>query len=171
MEKRALVSAVFVLAISAAAFWAVYPATKSAVYGWSDPVVTRGEVRAAEWVYDNLPHRRVFACDLFACEMLTAVGFEIGAVGGAWELADNPNQRYTDNERSFLTTDAAEAHSLMANRNVEYVLVAPGRQNFYAYGWKQPEISKFGDSRYFELVYFVDGAYVYRVKPLGGAGQ
>ncbi len=175
MERNTIVSALFLLVIAYSASSYVYPSMHDTLSSWSDPVVTPSEVKTAEWIFDNLPHQSLFAGDLFGCEMLTATAFQVCSVGGAWELADNPNLRYQDNERSFLTSDASEAHSLMVKYGIQYVFVN-GRQNFYAYGWKTPEIDKFNDQRCFKQVYSLNGTYVYQVLNTGpraiiGGGQ
>ena len=141
----------------------VIPQTSSMLSGWDSPTITPAELAAAKWANDYLPQQSLFACDLFACEMITAVGYKIGSVGGAWELSDRPNERYMDNERSFITESAEEAHRLMARWKIQYVIVAD-RQGFYAYGWKRPAIAKFFDSAYFEKVYDKGGAHIFRVK-------
>ncbi|MFA6329505.1 MAG: hypothetical protein WCX64_02355 [Candidatus Micrarchaeia archaeon] len=163
MERRTLVSIVFLAACIYLAAAYTFPQMKGSLSGWYDPVVTTGEINAAEWAYDNLPHQSHFAGDMFACEMLTAVAFQICSMGGAWELADNPNQRYSDNERTYLTDSATEAHGLLAKYNITYVF-ASSRQGFYAYGWKDAKNEKFDTPALFEKIYDADGAKIYKVK-------
>ena len=144
-----------------------FPQMKNSLAGWYDPVVTTGEIHAAEWAYDNVPHQSQFAGDMFACEMLTAVAFQICSIGGAWELADNANQRYMDNEKVFITESATEAHELLAKNNVTYVFVSDrgeSNKNFYAYGWKQPVIEKFETLELFEKIYDNEGTKIFIVK-------
>jgi hypothetical protein len=163
MERKTLTTLAFLAAcIWISSSWA-YPHMTGALSGWYDPVVTPGEVAAAQWAYDNLPHQSQFAGDMFACEMVTAVGFQICSIGGAWELADDPNQRYSDNERAFMTDSSAEAYGLLKKLNVSYV-VADERQGFYAYGWKQANLTKFNDGILFEKIYSQNATYIYKVK-------
>ncbi len=167
MERRTLISAAFLLACAYLSATYTYPQMRAALPGWYDPVVTASEIRAAEWAYDNVPHQSHFAGDMFACEMLTAVAFQICSIGGAWELADNPNQRYMDNERAFLTDSATEAHDLLAKYNITYVFVSTRQEpnkNFYAYGWKQPLIEKFDTPGLFEKIYDNESTEIYVVK-------
>ena len=167
MERRTIVSVTFLLACAYFAATYSFPQMKNALSGWYDPVVTTSEVNAAKWAYDNVPHQSLFAGDMFACEMLTAVSFQVCSIGGAWELADNPNQRYSDNERVFLTNSSQEAHELLAKYNITYVFVSGREQpdkNFYAYGWKQPLMEKFDSPALFEKIYDVQGTKIYRVK-------
>jgi hypothetical protein len=163
MERKTLTTAIFLAACALSAYIWVYPQMNSSLSGWYNPVVTPGEVTAAEWVYDNLPHQSQFAGDMFACEMLTAVGFQICSIGGAWELADNPNRRYSDNQQVFMTNSSSEASGLLKKYGISYVFVDQ-RQGFYAYGWKTPDISKFDDGTFFEQVYAENGTYIYKVK-------
>lgn len=163
MEKRTLNSVVFLVACACLAAAYTFPQMKNALSGWYDPVVTPGEINAAGWAYDNLPHQSQFAGDMFACEMLTAVAFQVCSIGGAWELADNANQRYSDNEKAFITESPTEAHDLLAKYNITYVFVSD-RQGFYAYGWKQPSIDKFDQTALFEKIYNNESTKIYRVK-------
>jgi len=167
LERRTLVSAAFLAACICLAAAYAFPQMKGSLAGWYDPVVTTSEVKAAEWAYANVPHQSHFAGDMFACEMLTAVAFQICSIGGAWELADNANQRYSDNERAFLTNSSVEAHQLLAKYNITYVFVSTrldSNKNFYAYGWKQPVIEKFEAPALFGKVYDVDGTKIFLVK-------
>lgn len=163
MEKRTLISAALLVACIWVSATYTFPQMRGVLSGWYDPVVTTGEIHAAEWAYNNLPHQSQFAGDMFACEMLTAVAFQICSVGGAWELADNANQRYSDNERAFLTNSSAEAHRLLAKYNITYVFVS-GRQGFYAYGWKSASNEKFDSPELFGKIYDSEGAKIYIVK-------
>lgn len=150
---------VVVLAFSA---WFLYPVMRNVMQPWNNPTVLKDEVRAAEWIDVNVPVLSHFSGDLFACEMLTAVARQVCSVGGAWELADRPNDRYSANERVFLTNSSEEAHRLLLQYNSTYVLVAD-RTSFYAYGWKKPELEKFKDERFFELLHRDGRALVYHV--------
>ncbi len=95
--------------------------------------------------------------------MLTAVARKTCSIGGAWELADRPNERFQDNERAFITNSSQEANALFSKYGIRYVF-ASGRNAFYAYGWKYPELGKFGDKNYFEKIYGKNGAEIWRVK-------
>ncbi|GEM_PF-1374774 len=161
VDVQKILSIVFVLALAASA-WFMYPVMRSAIQPWNNPTVLPEEVRAAEWVDRNVPKLSHFSSDLFACEMLTAVARQVCSVGGAWELADRPNQRYAANEKVFLTNSSDEAHRLLLEYKSTYVLVAD-RTSFYAYGWKQPELEKFKDSRFFKLLHQDRRAFVYKV--------
>lgn len=140
----------------------MYPVMRHVMQPWNNPTVLEEEVRAATWVDQYVPRLSRFSGDLFACEMLTAVGRQVCSVGGAWELADRPNERYTANEKVFLTNSSEDAYRLLIQYNSSYVLVAD-RTSFYAYGWKKPQLEKFRDVRFFKLLYRDGRAYVYRV--------
>ena len=163
MERKTLITIAFLLVCTYVSAAYTFPQMKNALSGWYDPVVTTGEINAAEWAYDNVPHQAQFAGDMFACEMLTAVAFQICSIGGAWELADNANQRYMDNEKVFLTESATEAHELLAKNNITYVFVSD-RQGFYAYGWKSPSMEKFENNTVFEKIYDNESTKIYIVK-------
>lgn len=170
MDKKIILDVIFLLAAGFVAWQYVAPSMKGTLSSWYDPVVTPGEVEAAKWSYDNLQHQRLFAADLFACEMLTAVAFQVCSVGGAWELADNPNQRFLDNQQFFLTNSSQEAYGLVTKYGIDYAFVAD-RSGFYAYGWKQPALEKFSDSDYFEKIYGKDGVNIFKVKQSGARMQ
>jgi hypothetical protein len=152
MEKAVVLDVVFVLLLAAAIVLYAIPRMNATLAPWYNPVVTAQEVEAAEWVQRNVQPKQLFSGDLFACEMLTAVARQVCSVGGAWELADNANQRFYDNERAYVTDDSAEAHALLKRYGIRYVFVS-GRSAFYGYGWKQPEARKFRDAPRFAPIY------------------
>jgi hypothetical protein len=160
-KLRLALGAAFVLALAFAAF-SLLEAQWNAVAPWYGEVVTSGEVAAAEWVDETLPHWRLFAADLFSCEMLTAVARQHCSIGGAWELADEPNDRYWSNQILFTTNSSKEAWDNARKYGVEYVLVTR-RNSFYAYGWKYPEEEKFGDAQYFREIYAEGDTKIYEV--------
>ncbi len=129
---------------------------------WYDAVVTPGEVRAAQWVDASIPHWKLFAADLFSCEMLTAVAREHCSIGGAWELADQPNDRYWSNQIIFTTNSSVEAWDNARKYAIGFILVAD-RNSFYAYGWKKPQTIQFQDARYFKKIYDEGDTVIYEV--------
>ncbi|MBI3587812.1 hypothetical protein HY995_00695 [Candidatus Micrarchaeota archaeon] len=161
MERKFAVSAAFIVLLAIAAYWLGRDSAGS-LSPWYSPVVEPGEVSAALWVDANVESRQVFSGDLFNCEMLTAVSRQYCSVGGAWELADRPNERFSKNERMFLTNSSSQAWQLARDYGVQFVFTS-GRQGFYAYGWKPPENGKFGDVNYFRKVYDRSGTEIYRV--------
>ncbi|MFA6049145.1 MAG: hypothetical protein WC792_04370 [Candidatus Micrarchaeia archaeon] len=140
-----------------------FSSMKNSLGPWYDAVVTREEVDAAIWADENVAQKDLFAADLFACEMLTAVSRKICSIGGAWELADRPNERFQDNEKAFMTNSSGEAFALLSKYGIKYVF-ASNRQAFYAYGWKQPDLGKFSDKKFFEKIYDKAGVKIWRVK-------
>ena len=159
---KVIAPAVFVAIVLAAA-WLAFAGAKGTLGPWYDPVVTKEEVDAAIWVDKNIPAKSLFAADLFACEMLVSAGNQVCTIGGAWELADNANTRFYENEQAFMSNSSQQAHTLFAKYRVQYVFVHP-RTSFYAYGWKKGNITKFSDAKYFERVYADRGTEIYRVK-------
>jgi hypothetical protein len=164
LEKETIrvVAGVVFVALLAYAALSAREAQWNAVAPWYDAVVTRGEVRAAQWADANLPHWRLFAADLFSCEMITAVARQHCSIGGAWELADNPNDRYWVNQDMFTTNSSKQAWDDAKKYRVEFVLVTD-RNSFYAYGWKQPNEQNFEDAQYFKKIYDEGDTKIYEV--------
>ena len=160
-KARLVVAVVALLFIVGAGAWN-YASVNSALSPWYDPIVTRDEVKLALWADGNIPPGTLYAADLFACEMLTATARAVCSVGGAWELADNANQRFSDNEKAFLTNSSKEAWELNAKYGVKFVLTSP-RTGFYAYGYKQPQNLKWNDSGHFQLYREEGQAKLYKV--------
>jgi hypothetical protein len=158
---RFALGAAFVLVLAYAALSA-----RASVWGdvspWYDAVVTRDEVRAAEWVDDSLPHWQVFGADLFSCEMITGVARQHCAIGGAWELSDRVNERYQANQEVFVTNSSQTAWEKAIEFGTRYILVAD-RNSFYAYGWKRPNIEKFDDAAFFKKIYEYGDTKIYEV--------
>ncbi|MEM0475586.1 MAG: hypothetical protein QW343_02210 [Candidatus Norongarragalinales archaeon] len=164
MEKekiRVIVAAAFVALLAYAALSA-REQQWNAVAPWYDAVVTPDEVRAAQWVDAALPHWRLFAADLFSCEMLTAVARQHCSIGGAWELADRANDRYWSNQLVFTTNSSREGWSEAKKWGIEFVLVAD-RNSFYAYGWKRPNAQNFEDAKFFKKIYDKGDTKIYEV--------
>ncbi len=140
-----------------------FSSMKNTLGPWYDAVVWPEEVDAAIWADKNLPRKELFAADLFACEMLAAVARKTCSIGGAWELADRPNERFQDNEKAFLSNFSKEKYTLLTKYGIKYVF-ASNRQAFYAYGWKYPELEKFGNELFFEKIYDEKGVKIWKVK-------
>lgn len=162
MDKEKVAGALFILILAAAALY-FFGEIRKTTSPWYGATVLEEEVELADWADKNLNKSKIFASDLFACEMLTAVARQLCAIGGAWELADRPNERYQANERVFVTNSSQEAYENLKRFNSEYVLVAD-RTGFYAYGWKKPQMQVFEDTKYFELVQSKGSARIYKVK-------
>lgn len=162
MEKIRIALAFVALALIVGIGWANFSAVHWQLTPWYEPVVTPDEVQLAIWADNNLPFRTLYAADLFACEMLTATARGICTIGGAWELADNANQRFSENEKAFLSNSSQEAWNIFAKYNAQYVLTSP-RSGFYAYGYKQPMNEKFSDPKYFKFVHQEGQAKLYKI--------
>ena len=158
---RFAVGIAFVLVLAYYAF-SVRETHWNTVTAWYDAVVTRDEVRAAQWVDANVPHWRLFAADLFSCEMITTVARQHCTIGGAWELADRANDRYWSNQMMFTANSSLDAWKEAEKWSVDYVLVAD-RNSFYAYGWKRPNSAVFDDAQYFKKIYDEGDSKVYEV--------
>lgn len=158
---RLVAGAVFVALFAYAALGA-RSAQWNAVSPWYDAVVTKGEVQAAQWMDENVPHWSLVAADLFSCEMITAVGRQHCSIGGAWELADNPNDRYWTNQDMFTTNSSKQAWDDARKYGVQYVLMTD-RNSFYAYGWKKPVIETFQNAQFFKKVFENEDTTIYEV--------
>ncbi len=161
-EKNRLAIAAIALAAICGIAVANYSSVHSALTPWYEPIVSQDEVQMALWADANLPPRTLYAADLFACEMLTATARGVCSIGGAWELADNANQRFSENEKAFLSNSSQEAWGIFKKYGSQYVLAAP-RTGFYAYGYKQPANEKFENLTYFQAIYQIGEVKLYKV--------
>jgi len=164
MEEKIALAATAIVLMAIAFYGATtgFDVMSNTLAPWYDPVVKLDEVALAEWSNENIPHNTLFAGDLFACEMLTATARAICTVGGAWELADNANTRFFENEKAFTANSSKESWEIFKKYRATYVLVHP-RQAFYGYGYKQPHNENFEEKKYFELVKQIGQAKLYQV--------
>lgn len=162
MEVKQLINTAFFVILIALLIYS-YKEVSNTIFPWYEPVVSKGEVQAMKWIDLNIKPKSQFAADLFACESLTALSRQTCSIGGAWELADNPNQRYSATQDIFLTSSADEAIQKIKQYGIEYVLTAE-RQSFYAYGWKTPNNTKFLEPGKFRPIYSDDENKVYVFK-------
>lgn len=163
MEKVEAVASAIVLAVIV--FYGAttgFQTMRGTLAPWYDPVVSNDEVLLALWADENVAHETLFAGDLFACEMITATARGICTVGGAWELADNANKRFFENEKAFTANSSKEAHEIFVKYKAEYAVAHP-RQAFYGYGYKQPRNNNFEDKKYFALAKQIGEAKLYKV--------
>jgi hypothetical protein len=133
---------------------------------WMNPVLTKEEVVAVEWVKNNTPERTVFVSDIFGGELLMS-SLREGTVGGDWAIVLNVTDRMNAAHRIYLSEpqgySAEEAWNVAKKYNATYVW-APNRMVHAGYGWIQIDKSKFMDARFFEKVYSRNGMEVYKVK-------
>lgn len=158
VAKGIVFTALLALVVAAYAF----PLMQSALAGWYDPMVSPQEIEAMLWVDKNIPHGSLFAADLFACESLTMAARMVCSIGGAWELADRPNERFWDTERIFNSSSGEEAWRLLRKWGIQYVFVYY-RISYYGFGYKYPSLSQFEESKYFTSIYSRDGVKIYKV--------
>ena len=150
--------------LAAIAFYAYADVNKAmdTAKPWMNPVVTKNEVAALDWVVANTPERTVFASDIFGGELLMSVLRE-GTEGGDWAVVPNVIERMHDMQYEFYEAKSSETAWKTARKyQAEYAWV-PDRNVFAGYSWKQPDPKIFEDARYFEKV-FDNGTKIYRVK-------
>ncbi|MEM4254930.1 MAG: hypothetical protein QXR53_01215 [Candidatus Norongarragalinales archaeon] len=129
---------------------------------WMNPVVSKNEVSALEWVLQNTPERTVFVSDIFGGELLMSVLRE-GTEGGDWAIVPNVVQRMHDIQYNFYEAKSGrQAWETALKYRAEYVWV-PDRSLFPGFTWKGADYTIFGDSQYFEKV-FDNGHRIYKVK-------
>lgn len=162
MNKFFLLAAAVLAAIAFFAYGDLQEATNQAS-PWMNPVVTRAEFNALEWVKKNTGERTTFVTDIFGGELLMGETLREGTIGGDWAIVPNVVQRMYDIQYKFYESkDSAEAHSTAIKYNASFIW-APDRQVFAGYQWVYPNKQVLGDARFFEKV-FDDGVEIYRVK-------
>jgi len=129
---------------------------------WMNPVVTREEVAAVEWVEENTAERSVFVTDIFGGELLMGRALREGTEGGDWAIIPNVVEKMADIDRLYDSNDSGEAWRLAKKYGADWVWV-PNRQLFAGFAWKYASEEKFYDPRFFELV-FENRTKIFRVK-------
>ncbi|HLD62702.1 MAG TPA: hypothetical protein VI875_02445 [Candidatus Norongarragalinales archaeon] len=129
---------------------------------WMNPVVSKNEVAALDWVKANTAERTIFASDIFGGELLMSVLRE-GTEGGDWAIVPNVVQRMHDMQYDFYEAKSSkQAWGIALKYNAEYAWV-PDRALFPGFAWKGVDYTVFEDARYFEKV-FDNGHRIYKVK-------
>lgn len=128
---------------------------------WMNPIITREELKAIDWVKANTAPRTVFMSDIFGGEFLMA-NLREGTEGGDWAIIPNVVERMSDVQNNFYgASDSKKAWETAKKYDAEYVW-APNRQVFAGFSWVSiPEF--LDDEQYFEKV-FDNGARVYKIK-------
>ncbi len=129
---------------------------------WMNPVISKNEVAALDWVKANTKERTVFASDIFGGELLMSVLRE-GTEGGDWAIVPNVVQRMHDIQYNFYEAKSGkQAWETALKYNAEYVWV-PDRALFPGFAWKGADYNVFSNTQYFEKV-FDNGHRIYKVK-------
>lgn len=128
---------------------------------WMNPVVSKNEVAALDWVVKNTEERTVFVSDIFGGELLMSVLRE-GTEGGDWAIVPNVVQRMHDIQYDFYEAkDSKTAWDTAVKYGADYVWV-PDRALFPGFAWKGADYNLFSDGRYFVKV-FDNGHRIYKV--------
>ncbi len=132
---------------------------------WMDPVVTREEFAALDWIRVNTRERAVFLTDIFGGELIMGETLREGVEGGDWAVVPNVVQRMNDVQYKFYGSSSAnEAWNTARKYGAEYAWI-PNRRIFAGYEWKYPleKNVEFENSTFFEKV-FDNGVKIYRIK-------
>lgn len=119
---------------------------------WVEPIISREEYFALDWIRNNTVEKTVFASDIFGGELIMGNTLRLTLEGGDWAITPNVIQRMSDANILFTTNDSKVAWDLAIKCNCSYIWL-PNRQIFMGYGWKEPEVTTFEDERYFTLVF------------------
>jgi len=129
-----------------------------------DPVVSRGEYNATQWIMDHTSKQDKFVADIFGAELIMGMTTRVSTEGGDWANAPDPISMMVHTNDIYKTDNASYAHELARLEKADYVLV-PYR-GLYT-GWWVPKeevnYSKFGDTRYFRPVFVEDNVTIYCV--------
>ncbi len=129
-----------------------------------DPVVSRGEYNATQWIWNNTEKSDKFVADIFAAELIMAMTTRVSTEGGDWANAPDPISMMTHTNDIYKTDDAGRAHELAKLEKADYVFVP--HRGLYT-GWWVPKedvnYTKFDDARYFRPAFSDDGVTVYRI--------
>ena len=161
MKKALLLALLF--AVAAWLAWQDVQAGQRQAKPWMNPVVTRDELRAMDWVSNNTAPRTVFATDIFGGEFLMGNTLREATEGGDWAIIPNVVERMAAFQYDFYEAKTAEkAHATAKSYGAEYAW-APNRQVFAGYAWAPVDRSIFAEP-YFTKVYD-DGVAIYKVNP------
>lgn len=129
-----------------------------------DPVVSRDEYNATQWIMDHTSKQDKFVADIFGAELIMGMTTRVSTEGGDWANAPDPISMMVHTNDIYKTDNASYAHELARLEKADYVLV-PYR-GLYT-GWWVPKeevnYSKFGDTRYFRPVFVEDNVTIYCV--------
>ena len=117
---------------------------------WMNPVVTREEFEALQWIRENTAERTVFVTGIFGGELIMGHTLREGTEGGDWAIVPEVVQRMHDIQYGFYGAPTAEkAHETAKKYGAEFAWV-PNRQVFGGYEWKDPDPKIFEDETFFE---------------------
>ncbi len=128
---------------------------------WVDPIISREEYYALNWITNNTQEKTTFATDIFGGELIMGNTLRLTLEGGDWAIIPNILQRMSDANTLFTTDNSKTAWELAVKYNASYIWL-PNRQIFMGYGWKQVDDGVFNDKKYFTLV-FENKTKIYKV--------
>lgn len=128
-----------------------------------NPVITRSEYAALDWVRANTQERVVFAADIFGGETIMGNTLRESTVGGDWAIIPEVVARMHDIQYELYgASSPQQAHATALKYGAKFVW-APDRKVFAGYEWVEVNHSLFVEP-YFSKA-FDNGAVVYGVNP------
>ncbi|VVB71243.1 Uncharacterised protein [uncultured archaeon] len=128
---------------------------------WVEPVISREEYAALDWIRNNTVEKTVFASDIFGGELIMGNTLRLTLEGGDWAIIPNVIQRMNDANTLYTTTNPQAAWEIARKYNCSYDWL-PNREILMGFGWKQPEDTVFKNTKYFTLV-FENKTKIYKV--------
>jgi uncharacterized membrane protein len=133
--------------------------------GYKNPgIVIPGEMDAMPWILNNTDGDDLFVADIFGAEMIMGMTTRVSTEGGDWANAPDPLRQMGDTNEIYKTDDPAKA-SMMAKALNATLVYLPNRA--INTGWwvarNEYNASKFGDTRYFRVVYNASDVTIYRI--------
>jgi hypothetical protein len=127
---------------------------------WMNPIVTREEVKAMQWVRENTPPKCTLVSDIFGSEIIMGSTLRYGTEGGDWSIIPNVIERMGDIDKFYKESDSGAAHAIAVKYNASYA-VMPNRNVFAGFDWKYPtqELKE----PFFTLAYEDNGFRIYKV--------
>ncbi len=128
---------------------------------WMDPVVSKEEIAAINWVKNNTAERTTFAACIFGGELIMGLSLREGTEGGDWSIVKNPVERMSEINEMFAKATSERAYEIARKYGAKYVWL-PNRSIFCGYKWFYPSRQKFENKKYFKKV-FDNGVAIYEV--------
>ena len=128
-----------------------------------NPVITKEEKKAGEWILRNTQERETFVADIFGGEFIMGTTLREATEGGDWAVVPDVVKKMGEIDEFYKTTDAKRANEIAKKYGATYAII-PNRQVFAGFGWMWTEKGKLNDSEFFGKVYEDNGFEIYRAK-------
>ena len=130
---------------------------------WMNPVITKEEKKAGEWILKNTNGRETFVSDIFGGEFIMGTTLREATEGGDWAVVPDVVKKMGEIDEFYKTKDAKRANEIAKKYGAGYAII-PNRQVFAGFGWMFPEKEKMNRTEFFQKVYEDNGFEIYRVK-------